>query len=336
MNIQLGTPSFATSLSIAPTPRDVVFRDGGAQLLRFRSPAGQSSAANGTPLLLVPSMINRWYVLDLRPGTSLAQVVQGACSELFCLDWGTPRDEDRYFSWEDVVDRLARMVRAVKRKTGASKVGLLGYCMGGTLASIHAALHPNEIAALVNLVGPIDFSHAGRLGTMVDPRWFDAASIANAGNVSAEMMQSGFKALGPTGSISKWVTLADRAHDPAYREAFAALEAWATDNIPFPGAAYATYIKDLYQENLLVKGEHWVKGERVDLSNITAPTMVITAERDAICPPLAAQALLDKVSASDKKLLAVPGGHVGAVVGSKAGTHLYPAIANWLKDRLQN
>ncbi|MFO0671364.1 MAG: hypothetical protein U0235_17325 [Polyangiaceae bacterium] len=77
-----------------------------------------------------------------------------------------------------------------------------------------------------------------------------------------------------------------------------------------------------------------MKGARADLRAIKAPTMVITAERDAICPPLAASALLDKVSAKEKKLLAVPGGHVGAVVGSKAGTHLYPAIANWLKDHL--
>jgi polyhydroxyalkanoate synthase len=169
---------------------------------------------------------------------------------------------------------------------------------------------------------------------MVDPRWFDAKAIAAAGNVSAEQMQSGFQALNPTGAISKWVTLADRFTDPDYRDAFSALETWASDNIPFPGAAYVTYIEELYQKNSLVAGDHWVKGQRVDLANITAPTMAITAERDAICPPAAATALLDKVSATEKKHLSVPGGHVGAVVGSKAGTHLYPAIASWLKDYL--
>ena len=326
MLVQLGP----TPPPIATTPKDVVFRDGGAERFRVRPEAKR----DGYPLLLVPSLINKWYVLDLRPGTSLAHVLEGACSELFILDWGVPRDEDRYFSWEDVTDRLARMVRRVLRRTGAPKVGLLGYCMGGTLSAIHAALHPEEIAALVNLVGPIDFSHAGRLGTMVDKRWFDPAAVAAAGNVSAEQMQAGFQALGPTGSIAKWVTLADRFHDPDYREAFAALETWASDNVPFPGAAYETYIRELYQENRLVEGRHWVKGVRADLRAITAPTMVITAERDAICPPLAASALLDKVSAKEKKLLAVPGGHVGAVVGSKAGTHLYPAIATWLKEQL--
>ena len=323
---QLGLPE----PQLAPTPKDVVFEDGIAKLYRVRPTAKRT----GYPLLLVPSLINRWYVLDLRPGTSLAHVVQDACSELFILDWGTPRDEDRYLSWEDVLDRLARTIRAVKRRTGAPKVGLLGYCMGGTLAAIHAALHPNDIAALVNLVGPIDFSKAGKLANMVDRRWFDAEAIAAAGNVSADQMQSGFQALHPTGSLSKWVTLADRYPDHDYREAFSALETWASDNIPFPGAAYVTYIEELYQKNALVHGEHFVKGERVDLANIQAPTMVITAEKDAICPPDAATALLDKVSSADKKLLAVPGGHVGAVVGSKAGTHLYPAIADWLKDHL--
>jgi len=326
MLVQLGP----TPPPIAPTPKDVVFRDGGASLLRVR-PEGKR---DGYPLLLVPSLINKWYVLDLRPGTSLAHVLNGACSELFILDWGVPEAEDRYFSWEDVTDRLARMVRQVKRRTGAPQVGLLGYCMGGTLSAIHAALHPSEIAALVNLVGPIDFSHAGRLGTMVDKRWFDPAAIAAAGNVSAEQMQAGFQALGPTSSISKWVTLADRFHDPDYREAFAALETWASDNIPFPGAAYETYIRELYQENRLVRGEHAVLGRRVRLEDVTCPVLSIVADKDTICPPDAAIALCDRSGSKDTKVLRVPGGHVGAVVGGKASSVLYPAIRQWFTEKL--
>jgi polyhydroxyalkanoate synthase len=207
-------------------------------------------------------------------------------------------------------------------------VAIVGYCMGATLSGIYTALRPERVAALVNLAGPFDFSKAGRLGAMVDARW--SVAMTAAGNLGATQMQSGFLALAPTGSISKWVGFLDKAHDPKAREAFAALETWAGDNIPFPAAAYVTYIKELYQENRLVRGEHWVRGERVELSRIRCPVLTIVAERDAICPPPAATALNDAVASTVKDVLSVPGGHVGAVVGSRASRELYPKMAAWL------
>lgn len=340
---------------IAPTPKDAVHRDGKATLYRFRrrtaatAPHGGSSGATAqdhgltgpwssgratthAPVLLVPSMINRWYVLDLREGASVASALStDAPWDTFVLDWGIPEDEDRFTTWDDVVRRLERTVRRVHRVTGARKVSIVGYCMGATLSAIFTALHPDKVAALVNLAGPVDFAHAGRLGQMVDPRWFDAEAITRAGNLGAMQMQSGFLALNPTGSISKWVGLAEKIHDPKAREAFGALETWASDNIPFPAAAYVTYIKELYQENRLIRGEHWVHGKRVDLSHITCPVLSVVAEKDAICPPPAAIALNRAVSSQVRDVLSVPGGHVGAVVGSRAARELYPKMFDWLK-----
>lgn len=318
---------------IAPTPKDTLHREGKGSLYRFRGPKSErgEGAPTHVPVLLVPSMINRWYVIDLRQGASLAAALShGTPWDTFCFDWGVPEDEDRYVTWDDVVARLDRMVRRVLRITGAKQVSIVGYCMGATLSSIYTALHPERVAALVNLAGPVDFAHAGRLGTMVDARWFDPSAMTAAGNLAAHQMQSGFVSLAPTGTISKWVGLVDRGHDPRAREAFGALETWASDNIPFPGGAYVTYIKELYQENLLIKGEHRVRGERVDLSRIRCPVMAIVAERDAICPPKAATALLDAASSTVKDVLSVPGGHVGAVVGSRAAKELYPRLREWL------
>lgn len=317
---------------LAATPRDTVLTDGCASLYRFRA-AGAARAAP-MPLLLVPSMINRWYVLDLRKGFSFAEALNAAGIDTWCLDWGIARDEDRYFTWNDVIARLARMVRRVKRETGAPKVGLLGYCMGATLASIYTALEPDSVAALVNLAGPIDFSHAGFLGHMVDARWFDPSAIVAAGNVAPTQMQSGFSAMRPTLSVSKIVGQIDRYGQPGARESFHALETWGNDNIPFPGAAYETYIRELYQQNLLVKGEHRVGGRRVDLANIRCPVLAIGSEKDTICPLPAARALLDRSGSQDRELLTVTGGHVGAVVGTKASQHLYPSTAKWLIPRL--
>ena len=150
---------------LAQTPRDELALEGGARLYHFRS-----AAARGMPLVLVPSMINRWYVLDLRPGASLVEALVGAGFDVWCLDWGVPEAEDRFLDWEAVNARLGRAVRRVRRETGAAKLGVLGYCMGGTLTSIYVAQHADEIAALVTLAAPIDFQRGGQLRCMVEPR----------------------------------------------------------------------------------------------------------------------------------------------------------------------
>lgn len=320
-------------MELAATPKDVVHREGTARLLRFRGAKGQGPRVR-VPVLLVPSIINRWYVLDLRPGFSVAEALVGAGLDVYCLDWGVPEDEDRYLTWDDLLRRLGRAVRAAARISGTREVALLGYCVGGTLAGIWSALHPERVAGLVNLAGPFDFSQGGFLAEMVDPKWFDPEAIAAAGNVSAQQMQSGFIALRPTLQIAKWVGFFDKLHDPAARASFEALETWAGDNVPFPGAAYGTYIRELYQKNALIEGEHFALGARVELARIRCPVLTVGTDRDNICPLPAARALNERVSSVDRELFVVPGGHVGAVVGAKASKVLYPKLASWLTARL--
>jgi polyhydroxyalkanoate synthase len=147
-------------------------------------------------------------------------------------------------------------------------------------------------------------------------------------------MQAGFAALRPTIELAKLVSAADLAADPAARTSVRALETWAADNIAFPAAAYRTYIGELYQDNRLVAGTHRAFGRHVNLGAIRCPTLAIVADRDQICPPAAATALLERVDTTDTTVLRVPGGHVGAVVGSRAARELYPKVVEWFGPRL--
>jgi polyhydroxyalkanoate synthase len=330
---------------LAQTPRDELPLDGGARLLHFHGPGVTSLAAAperviaAPPILLVPSLINRWYVLDLRPGASLVEALVGAGFDVWLLDWGVPEAEDRYLDWDTVLRRLGRAARRVLREAGDAhfgRLGLFGYCMGGTLAAIHAAQHPDTLAAFVTLAAPIDFTHGGMLRCMVDPRWFDAGAIADAGNVAPSQMQAGFTALRPTLDAAKLMAMPELATDARARDAFLALEAWAGDNIPFPGEAYRRYITELYQANQLVAGTHRANGKPAPLGAIRCPTLVITASRDAICPPAAATALLRHVGTDDTAHVEVSGGHVGAVVGSRAAREMYPALVRWLGTALRS
>ncbi len=310
------------------TARDTVQVDGSARLLRFRA-TDTAAPSRGRSVLLVPSLINRWYVLDLRPGASVVEALVRAGIDTWCLDWGVPQDEDRHLSWDDVLARLARAMRRVARASGGGPIGLLGYCMGGTLAGIGAALEPQRVSALVNLAGPFDFSKGGILAEMTDARWFDADAVADAGNVSPEQMQSAFVLLRPTAQASKWLTLAARATDAEATGAFLDLEGWVTDSVPFPATAYRTYVRELYQENRLVAGTHAVGGRRVDLGAIRCPVLTVVADHDVICPPGAATALNERCGAVAREVLTIPGGHVGAVIGPRARSLLYPALASF-------
>ncbi|MBA3391838.1 MAG: alpha/beta fold hydrolase [Deltaproteobacteria bacterium] len=328
----LGTPR-PQAPPLAQTPRDELTLEGGARLYHFRGAASVTRPI-AQPILLVPSLINRWYVLDLRPGASLVEALVGAGFDVWLLDWGVPEAEDRYLDWDAVLRRLGRAARRVLREIGQPRLGVLGYCMGGTLATIFATQHPDLLTALVTLAAPIDFARGGMLRRMVDPQWFDADAVADAGNVAPSQMQAGFTALRPTLDAAKLHSMPELASDPQARAAFLALDAWATDNIPFPAEAYRRYIREMYQGNQLVAGTHHTNGRAAPLGAIRCPTLVITASRDTICPAAAATALLDHVASTDTAVVEVPGGHVGAVVGSKAARDMYPALIRWLAPRL--
>ena len=92
------------------TPADVVHRENKWRLLRYRP----RKLKYETPVLLVPSLINRHYVLDLMPGKSFAEYLVGRGHDVYIIDWGTPGPEDRHLTFDDICDGyLGRAVRAV-------------------------------------------------------------------------------------------------------------------------------------------------------------------------------------------------------------------------------
>ncbi len=314
---------------VGQTPHSVVWTENKWRLLRF-SPANPKFA---TPILMVPSLINRWYVLDLGPQRSLIEWLVAQGHEVFCIDWGTPGPEDRYLTWDDIAGRyVGRALRIAARETG--KAHVLGYCLGGTLAASYVAAFPESVASLLALAAPIDFAHGGIMSTWTRTPTFDVAAIVNAfGNVPHQLMQASFNMLRPTLRAQKMVAVLDRAWDDEFLDGFLATETWGNDNVSFPGACYAQYIQELYRENRLIKGEFTLLGRRALLSNITCPVLAIAFADDHIVPVPSAQPLIDAVGGRDKQILVDRGGHVGAVVSRKAAGRLWPAMSTFWAQR---
>ena len=316
---------------VGSTPHDVVHRENKWQLLRYRS----EGVRHRTPVLLVPSLINRHYVLDLLPGKSFAEFLVAQGLDVFCIDWGTPSDEDRYLSFDDIADRyIARAIRVAASHGTSGKAHVLGYCMGGTLATIHAAAHPETLQSLLVLAAPIEFADDGLLSAWTRSDGFDVDAIVKGfGNMPWPIMQASFHLLRPTLNLAKAVTLADRAWDDRFLDGFFATETWGNDNVDFPGACYRTWVDELYRKNALINDQLSMSGKRLFLRDITCPTLAVTFEHDNIVPHRSASVLIDRIGAPDKLHVHLPGGHVGAVVSSSAKTHLWPRMVEWWTAR---
>ncbi|MBA3391832.1 MAG: alpha/beta fold hydrolase [Deltaproteobacteria bacterium] len=311
------------------TPHTIAWTENKWRLLRF-SPARRRYA---TPILLVPSLINRWYVLDLGPQRSFIEWLVAQGHEVLCIDWGTPGDEDRYLTWDDIGGRyLGRAVRLAAADTG--DVHVLGYCLGGTLATAYVAAFPEHVASLTALAAPIDFAHGGILTTWTRTPTFEVGSVLEAcGNIPHALMQASFRMLRPTLHVAKLVALLDRARDDEFLDGFLATERWGNDNVSFPGACYERYIEELYRDNRLVAGTFAVCGRSARLPAITCPVLAVAFADDHIVPVASAQPLIDLVGSRDKQLVVDRGGHVGAVVSRKAADRLWPAMQTFWAER---
>ncbi len=313
---------------VGATPADVVHAENKWRLLRYRS-----EQRSGVPILLIPSLINRHYVLDLMPGKSFAEYLVAQGHDVFIIDWGTPEKEDRFLTFEDIVlGYIGRAVRKAASYSPTGKTHLLGYCLGGTLATIYTALEGDKVESMVNLAAPIRFNDDGMLSAFSKIPTLNLELMVKAfGNVPWPLMQFGFHLLKPTLNMSKAVYMLEKAWDDQFLDGFFAIETWGNDNVSFPGAVFLKYIKELYQEDLLHKGEFYLDGRQVDLHNINCPLLNITFEHDHIVPWKSAAVLNELVGTDEPDLMHMRGGHVGAVVSRKASKGLWPDISNWYR-----
>jgi polyhydroxyalkanoate synthase len=318
------------------TPKEVVWTKNKAQLYHY---APVTPKQFPVPILLVYALINRPYILDLMPGNSFVEFLVGQGFDVYMLDWGIPGDEDQSLRLDDyVLDYIPRAVKKVLSTSHAEGVTVFGYCMGGTLSAMYAALFPEKpLANLVLLTAPIDFSpdEVGLYGLWTSEKYFNPDRVVDAfGNVPASFIDTGNRMLKPvTNYVGTYVNLWERIMQDKSLDSWLAMSKWVNDGVPLPGEAFRQWIRDFYQQNKLVKGEVKLRGRQVDLSHITCPLLTIAGTKDHICPQPQAEAVMRLSSSRDKEFLLLEAGHVGLLTGSGAKKTLWPKVQAWLAPR---
>jgi polyhydroxyalkanoate synthase len=319
---------------VAPTPKEVVWTRNKAKLYRYIS---EHPKKHKIPLLMVYALINKPYILDLTKGGSLIEFLVNRGFDVYLLDWGTPGYEDRHMKLDDyIMDYIPRAVRKVMKKSNVDEVSILGYCMGGTITSAFAALHPElPIRNLIFMTSPFDFEKTGSYGAMLDERYFNIDKVVDTlGVIPPEMIDYGNKMMKPMANFyGPVISLYERADNETFVKNFKLLQKWLNDGIPFPGEAYRQWIRDFYQKNKLIKGELVIRGQKVKLENITANVLNLAGKSDLIAQPHQVEALMNAISSKDKQFKSLPVGHTSITFGSQATKVTYPTITDWLEER---
>ncbi|MBI5948880.1 MAG: alpha/beta fold hydrolase [Chloroflexi bacterium] len=319
--------------AVGLTPKDVIYQKGTLKLYHYRP---MSDEVYRVPLMLVMSLVSKPYILDLTPGQSLVEFLLKRGFDVYMIDWGVPRPEDKRLRFEDyVLDFIPDCAARVLEDSGEDELSIVGYCMGGLLASIYAALTPDgPLKNLACFTTPVNMDGMKLMKQWCDRRYFDVDRIVDTlGNVPPELMYASFDMLRPVAKLAGTVRLWDNMWNDEFVKSYRIFDRWATDQIPFPGECFRQNTKDLMWENKLYKGTWELAGQKVDLAKITVPFLHVVAEHDHIVPYEAAKELVPMVGSEDKREVMLKGGHVSLVAGGNAVFRLWPQLDTWLAER---
>lgn len=314
---------YTRSLPEPPT----VWQEGDSRLLDYTLPGAEA----GKPVLLVPSLVNRAYVLDLAPGASLLRFLAAQGFRPLLLDWGWPGAVERGFTLTDyIAGRLERAAVAALALTGKPAV-LAGYCMGGTMAVAAAQRRPDLFAALALFAAPWDFfAHDGgaqgralaALLPLLEPL------LAFNATLPVDALQALFAGLDPYGIAEKYRGFARLDPASARAERFVALEDWLNDGVPLSAPVARECLEGFYGRNDPANLNWRIAGQVVDPAGITMPAFVAVPARDRIVPPEGALALA--AGLRHVKVHQPSAGHIGMAAGATAERALWRPFTAWL------
>lgn len=307
----------------------VLWRQGSARLRDY-------GPADGLPLLVVPSLVNRAYVLDLTAERSLLRFLAAQGLRPLLLEWDVPDTAERDFTLSNVILRRLEPALDAALATAKGPVGLLGYCMGGTLAAALAARRPDGIAGIAFLAAPWDFHadapHQAEIGRMAATA--SLPIVASLGVLPVDGIQALFTTLDPLTALRKFSAFGRLDPDGPEAARFVALEDWLNDGIPLPGPVALECLAGWYGENTPGRGLWRIDGAAVRPEAIRRPSLHLIPARDRIVPPASARALAERIPGAERIEPAL--GHIGMVVAGGAEAQVWRPAAEWLAGSIRS
>jgi len=330
-------------VEVGQTPADVVYEENKLQLLHYDPEAAgidiPEEEREDVPILVVYALINKPYILDLQPDRSVVRRLLEAGHDVYLIDWNEPSRLDQHLTLEDYVDRyIENCVDTVRERSGQDAINILGYCMGGTMSVMYAALHPAKVNALGLMATGLYFENSGGvLEQWGAEEYYDPAKVTETfGNVPSEFLDEGFALMDPIDNyVTKYVRFVENLDNEDFVKNFARMEQWLEEGVDVAGTTYTQFLEDIYQGNKLYENELYLGDQHVDIDNIDMPVLQIVGEYDHLVPPAASKPFNDVIPSEDTEIIEYSTGHVGMAVSSSTHEDVWPQVAEWFSERSQ-
>jgi len=285
---QVDESAFEVGRNLAITPGAVIYENELIQLIQY-TPSTKN--VSETPLLIIPPWINKYYILDLQPKNSFIKFMVDQGFTVFIISWKNPSPGMGHLTFDDYVNEGAlKAIEITRNISGAEKINVLGYCLGGTLlgvaASILAAREEKVINTLTFLASMIDFSDIGPMGDVINEALvnkLERGELLKDGIMHGHDMERAFNLIRAKDMI--WNYAVDNYLKGTAPSVFDVIY-WTNDNTNLPARMYVYYMKEMIFKNKLVqKNALNICETPIDIGKIDVPVFVVAMERDYISPP---------------------------------------------------
>ena len=294
----------------------------------------------GPSVLIVASPIKRPYIWDLSPDVSAVRFCLQHGLRVYLLEWTPPDRTADSGGLEEYTDvAISWAVDTVSEKESTSRPVVMGHSLGGPLATIYCALHPEEAAGLVLLsaqlcLHPGVSSFRDELAT-VAPAW-----LSNDHDIPGSLLSQISASASPaTFVFSRLSDAAASMGDPRASDVRARIERWALDEVAVSGKLAREVFMRLYCENQLCEGKLVVGGRKIEPARFRLPTLAVSNLSDDVAPPASVQPFLEEMKTGKERMIEYPGEigvvlqHLGILVGRDAFANIWPDIVSWIKAR---
>jgi polyhydroxyalkanoate synthase len=284
--------SYQPGREVAVSPGKVVFKNDLIELIQY---APKTEQVFAEPVLIVPSWIMKFYILDLSPHNSMVRFLVEQGHTVFMISWKNPNQNDRDLGMHDYIDSgLFAALVEVARIVGSRPVHTVGYCLGGTLLSIGVAALAAQtsselghatpaIKSVTLLAAQVDFNEPGELGLFIDEAQLAMldAKMWEQGFLDGEQMAQSFQLLNSRDLIWSKVM---REYLLGVRNSPNDLMSWNADTTRLPYRMHSEYLRHLFLHDDLAEGRYEVNGMTISLRDIQSPMFVIGTAHDHVSP----------------------------------------------------
>ena len=330
---------FRVGENLATTEGAVVLRTEMFELLQYTP---QTPKVREEPMLVVPPMINKFYITDLAPDRSMVEHLLRDGQQVFAMSWRNP--DERHASWglAEYVEAVHEAIEATREISKAERSHVLGLCAGGITLSVALAIlaargEQDTIAGVTLGVCVLDNAKSGTTAAFVDRNVarMAIADSARRGYLDGRALAGVFAWLRPNDLIwNYWVNNYLLGKEPP---AFDILY-WNADSTNLPAGLHRDFMEISLENPLVTPGALKVGGTKIDLSTVTADAYVVAGIADHITPWENCYRTTQLLGSEPRFVLSTSG-HIAALVNppgnEKASFHLNaenpPEADAWLE-----